>query len=174
MIATGEFFLLHPVFITILEKELGHAIPLPQGVEEAFTRQNSLPGEQTAPEPWVQWLSVLDLAISPHKVRSYVTSEDAPDRVIVALIRFAVAKKSHTEADRDKLDWLLTHLFKKREEQRGIPTGWPRVEVQEILRGYQFDALGQYAQEVLMEVPVLLDEIKYFSSFHQITDSRAV
>ncbi|MBF8305900.1 MAG: hypothetical protein HW398_1088 [Acidobacteria bacterium] len=104
----------------------------------------------------------------------YVTNEDAPEPAVVALIRFAVAKKSHTEADRDKVDWLLTHLFKKREEQRGIPTGWPRVEVQEILHGYEFPVLSQYAQDVLMEVPVLLDEIKYFSSFHQITDSRAV
>ncbi|MGH9784211.1 MAG: hypothetical protein ACRD88_08495, partial [Terriglobia bacterium] len=154
--------------------ELGHAIPLPQGVEEAIARKDSLPSEQAAPEPWAQWLAMLDLAINPHKLRSYVTNEDAPEPTVVALIRFAVAKKSHTEADRDKVDWLLTHLFKKREEQRGLPTGWPRVEVQEILRGYEFPVLSQYAQDVLMEVPVLLDEIKYFSSFHQITDSRAV
>ena len=174
MISTGEFFLLQEVFCAIVQKELGHAIPLPQAVEEAIARRDAFPPEQTAPEAWMQWLAMLDLAITPHKLRSYVSNEDAPEPTVVALIRFAVAKKSHTESDRDKVDWLLTHLFKKREEQRKLPTGWPKVEVQEILRGFAFPELSQYAQDVLMEVPVLLDEIKYFSSFHQITDTRAV
>lgn len=174
MITTGEFFLLQEVFCTIVQKELGHAIPLPQAVDEAIARKDAFPPEQTVPEPWMQWLAMLDLAITPHKLRSYVTNEDAAEPTLVALLRFAVAKKSHTEADRDKVDWLLTHLFKKREEQKGIPTGWARVEVLEILRGFEFPVLSQYAQDVLMEVPVLLDEIKYFNSFHQITDSRAV
>jgi hypothetical protein len=174
LITTGEFFLLHRVFLAILEEELGHAIPLPQGVEQAIVLQNSLPSEQAAPEAWAHWLAMLDLAISPHKLRSRVTGQEIEEPTLVALIRFAVAKKSHTEADRDKVDWLLTHLFKMREERKGIPTGWARLEVQEILRGYEFPVLSQYALDTLMEVPVLLDEIKYFSSFHQITDSRAV
>jgi hypothetical protein len=174
LITTGEFFLLHRVFLAIVEEELGHAIPLPHSVEQAIVRQNSLPPEQAAPEAWAHWLSMLDLAISPHKLRSRVTNEDAAEPTLVALIRFAVSKKSHTDGDRDKVDWLLTHLFKKREEQKGVPTGWARVEVQQILRGYEFPVLSQYALDTLMEVPVLLDEIKYFSSFHQITDSRAV
>jgi len=174
LITSSEFFLLHEVFSAIVQKELGHAIPLPQSVEEAIARKNSIPAEQTAPESWVQWLAMLDLAITPHKLRSYVTEEDAPELAIVALIRFAVSKKSRADADQDKVDWLLTHLFKKREEQRGIPTGWPRVEVREILQGFEFPPLSQYAQDTLMEVPTLLDEIKYFSNFHQITDSRAI
>ena len=170
MINLSEFLLLHEVFIGIVEKELGHPIPLPQDIREA----KSATAEQATSEPCRQWLALLDLAISPHKLRGYVATNDPEEPTLVALVRFLVFKRPHSEIDRDKLDWLLTHLFKKREERRGSPTGWPRKEIQEILAGVEFPPLGREAEDQLMEVPALLDEIKYFTSFHQITDSRAV
>jgi len=174
LITANEFSLLHEVYSAIVEKELGHSIPLPQGVQEMLAQKAAVPPDQPAPESWEQWLAILDLAANPHKLRSYVVARDASEPALVALIRFLVGKKLHTDSDRDKVDWLLTHLFKKREEQRKLPTGWPKVEVQEILQGSEFPPLSQYAQDVLMEVPALLDEVKYFENFHQITDSRAI
>jgi hypothetical protein len=132
VITASEFSLLHAVFSGIVEKELGHPIPLPQEVREATGARDSLPG-QAAPESCAHWLTLLDLAISPHKLRGYVAAEDPEEPALLALIRFLVFKKSHSETDRDKVDWLFTHLFKKREERRGTPTGWPRKEIQEIL-----------------------------------------
>lgn len=173
MLSVSEFLLLHEVFIGIVEKELSHPIPIPQEIREADGRKSAVP-EQPASEPCQQWLSLLDLAISPHKLRGYVATKDPEEPTLVALVRFLVFKKPHSEIDRDKLDWLLTHLFKKREERRGLPSGWPRKEIQEILAGVEFPPLGREAEDQLMEVPALLDEIKYFTSFHQITDSRAV
>lgn len=174
MISASEFSLLHKVFIGIVEKELGHPVPLPQTVAAATSGENPSASDPPASEASVQWLGLLDLAISPHKLRGYVASEDPAEPTLVALVRFLVFKKTHSETDRDKVDWLLTHLFKKREERRGLPTGWPRKEIQEILAGVEFPSLSQQGQDQLMEVPALLDEIKYFSSFHQITDTRAV
>lgn len=173
MITASEFSLLHAVFRGIVEKELGHPIPLPQEVQGAIGRQNLSP-DQPVSESCAHWLALLDLAISPHKLRGYVAIEDPEEPTLLALVRFLVFKKPHSEIDRDKVDWLFTHLFKKREERRGSPTGWPRKEIQEILAGVEFPLLGQEAQDQLMDVPALLDEIKYFRSFHQITDSRAV
>jgi len=173
LITASEFSLLHRVFSGIVEEELGHPIPLPQGVREATGGGNPSP-DQPAPESCAHWLALLDLAISPHKLRGYVAAEDPEEPALLALVRFLVFKKSHSEVDRDKVDWLLTHLFKKREERRGSPTGWPRKEIQEILAGVEFPPLGREAEDQLMDVPALLDEIKYFRSFHQITDSRAV
>jgi len=169
LLTAGEFSLLHDVFKAIVEKELGHSIPVPQGTQETFALKTS-----AAPDSCVHWLDLLDLAISPHKLRGYVTSTDPQEPTLVALIRFLVFKKVHSDVDRDKVDWLLTHLFKKREEKTRLPTGWPRLEIQKILAGVEFPPLSAPAQDQLMEVPALLDEIKYFSSFHQITDARAV
>ena len=173
LINVREFLLLHEVFVGIVEKELGHPIPIPQEIREASGQQGAA-GDQPATDPCQQWLALLDLGITPHKLRGYIAMKDPEDSTLVALVRFLVFKKPHTEIDRDKLDWLLTHLFKKREERRGTPTGWPRKEIHEILAGVEFPPLGREAEDQLMEVPSLLDEIKYFSSFHQITDSRAV
>ena len=173
MITVSEFSHLHTVFVGIVEKELGHPIPLPQEARESIGARSPSPG-QSAPESCAHWLALLDLAISPHKLRGYIAAEDPDEPTLLALIRFLVFKKSHSEIDRDKVDWLFTHLFKKREERRGSPTGWPRKEIQEILAGVEFPPLGREAEDQLMDVPALLDEIKYFTSFHQITDSRAV
>ena len=173
MITVSEFSLLHTVFSGIVEKELGHPIPLPQEVREAAGGRNPSPN-QAASESCAHWLALLDLAISPHKLRGYVAAEDPEEPTLLALVRFLVFKKAHSEIDRDKVDWLFTHLFKRREERRGSPTGWPRKEIQEILAGVEFPPLGRKAEDQLMDVPALLDEIKYFRSFHQITDSRAV
>ena len=173
MITVSEFILLHEVFSGIVEKELRHPIPLPQEVREAIGRKSPSP-DPPASESCAHWLALLDLAISPHKLRGYIATEDPEEPTLLALVRFLVFKKPHSEIDRDKVDWLFTHLFKKREERRGSPTGWPRKEIQEILAGVEFPPLGQETQDQLMDVPSLLDEIKYFTSFHQITDSRAV
>ena len=174
MITANEFSLLHEVYNAIVEKELGQATPLPQGVQEMLAQKGSAAPDQPAPESWEQWLAILDLAVNPHKLRSHIVAEDPPEPTLVALVRFLVTRKAHSEADRDKLDWALTYLFKKREEQRKRPTGWPKAEVQEILRGFEFPALSQFAHELLMEVPTLLDEVRYYESFHQLTESRAI
>ena len=170
----NEFSLLHEMHSAIVAKELGHSLPLPKCVEEALGRKESAASDQAAPEPLEQWLAVLDLAVNPHKLRSYVKEQDCEEPALVALIRFLVSKKTHSEADRDKLDWVTTHLFKRREERRKSLTGWPRIELQEMLQGFEFPPLTQLAQDALMEIPSLLDEVKYYESFHQFTDSRTI
>jgi hypothetical protein len=173
LITVSEFSLLHTAFRCIVEKELGHPIPIPQDVREAAGGRGPSP-DQPAPESCVRWLALLDLAVNAHKLRGYVSAEDPEEPTLLALLRFLVLKKPHSETDRDKVDWLFTHLFRKREERSGLPTGWPKKEIQEILAGIEFPPLGRKTMEQLTEVPALLDEIKYYESFHQITDSRAV
>ena len=63
MITASEFSLLHAVFSGIVEKELGHPIPLPQEVREATGVRDSLPG-QAAPESCAHWLALLDLSLA--------------------------------------------------------------------------------------------------------------
>ena len=171
---TNEFALLHPLYVAILEAELGHSVPVPQSVEAALAQNDSTAPGDRLPESCRHWLSVLDLGVNPRRLRDYVLTQKPAEATLLALIRFLVGKKPHLETDQDKLDWTLTHLFKKREEESGRPLGWPKSAVQEILQGMPFLSLSQYAQDLLMELPSLIDEFKYYEHFYQITDSHLI
>lgn len=174
MITLKEFFLLHAVYTAIVEMNLGHTIPFPQSVEESLRKKDSTDTEQPASEPLRQWLAVLDLAVNPHHLRSYIVDQNLEEPELVSLLRFLGSKKTHSDDDRDKVDWLATHLLKKREEKRKRPMGWPKAEIQEIFKDFDFPPLSRYAEDLLMEIPSLLDEMKYFNRFPQITDSLII
>ena len=172
MATTGEFQAIHGIYQTILEKELKHALPLPAPIPEILGKAGAA-SEPVRPVA-EQWLALLDLAVSPHLMRNYIHERGAEDAALRALIRFLVRKKIHSQDDRDKVDWLTTYLFRKREEQKRRPTSWPKANVEEILDGFEFPMLSRYAEDLLMEVPALLDEVKFLENFSQVTDSRII
>jgi hypothetical protein len=169
---TKEFRDIHAIYQTILERELKHGIPLPQVAQEALAKTAA--DGQSVGRPAEEWLELLDMAVTPHLLRSYLNERGAEDGVLRALIRSVVAKKAHSQDDRDKVDWLATHLFKLREEQKHRPTTWPKADVLEILDGFDFPMLSRFGEDLLMEMPALLDEVKFFEHFSQITDSRII
>jgi hypothetical protein len=169
---TEEFQAIHAIYQTILEKELKHTLPLPAAIQELLGKTGA--ASQPAPPVVEQWLALLDLAVSPHLMRNYINERGGEDAALRALIRFLVSKKAHSQDDRDKVDWLTTYLFRKREEQKRRPTSWPKADVEQILDGFEFPMLSRYAEELLMEVPALLDEVKFFENFSQVTDSRII
>jgi hypothetical protein len=143
-------------------------------VEETLDKTGAASEGQPVPEAVEQWLGLLDMAASAHLIRNYINEHGAEDFALRALIRFLVSKKSHSQDDRDKVDWLATYLFKKREEEKRRPTTWPKADVQEVLEGFEFPMLSRSAESLLMEMPALLDEVKFFERFSQITDSRII
>ncbi|OFW08245.1 MAG: hypothetical protein A3G20_03300 [Acidobacteria bacterium RIFCSPLOWO2_12_FULL_59_11] len=173
MVSRSEFFLLYSIYTAIMERELGHGVSLPSYVEEELAGVSSAP-EQAVQETAEQWLALLSLSVTPYRLRNYIKEQDIDEPTLRALIRFLAGKKTHVHTDRDKVDWLTTYLFKKREERQGKPIGWPKIEMQEILQGFEFPPLKQYAADLLMEFPSLLDEAGYFESFSQITESRII
>ncbi|MBI4465230.1 MAG: hypothetical protein HY647_11045 [Acidobacteria bacterium] len=174
MITVKEFSSLHDIYRTMVEKELGYSFPLPQGIDETLAQKDSDAASEAVGEPLRQWLALLDSAINPHQLRSYVIGQKVEEPVLESLIRFLVAKPSHSQADRDKVDWLATYLFKLQEERSGLPAGWPKAAVLEILRGFEFPPLTRHAEDLLNEIPPLLDEINYVGTFSQITDSHVI
>lgn len=174
MATTKEFREIHTIHQTVLEKELGHPVPLPQEVRQALDQRDAASAEQAVAKAAAEWLGLLNLAVTPHLLRNYISERGAEDSALRALIRFLVSKKSHSQEDRDKVDWLATYLFKKREEKKGRHTSWPKSDVQEILEGFEFPELIPDAEERLMEIPALLDEVNGFEHFSQITDSRII
>jgi hypothetical protein len=175
---TKEFQEIHAIYQAVLESELKHSFPIPQVVQDSLdaardektASKDGQPVQHAAEE----WLELLDLAVSPHLMRSYIKERGAEDAALRGLVRFVASKKSHSQDDRDKVDWLATHLFKQREEQKRRPTTWPKADVLEILDGFDFPMLSRYAEDLLMEIPALLDEVKFFENFSQITDSRII
>jgi hypothetical protein len=93
---------------------------------------------------------------------------------VQALLRILVGKPNHSQADRDKVDWLATFFFQAREERTKQPTGWPKPVVQEILKGFSFPSLSGNADDLLSEISSLLEEVRYFERFAQITESRII
>ena len=130
--------------------------------------------KEPIPESLHRWLGLLDLAVNPHMLRSRLQEEETSAAALQALVRFLVSRPAHSQTDRDKVDWLLTHFFQKREEKSKRPVGWVRLDLERMLAGLEFPALSGDVESLLNEVAALLDEVRYFESFGQITDSRII
>ncbi|MBI1956426.1 MAG: hypothetical protein HYS38_08540, partial [Acidobacteria bacterium] len=143
-----EFAYLHSAFLAILENELGGFPPVPEAVEEILNRQGDA-AAQPIPDEMSTWLDLLDLGISPQRLRNYGQRQRLEEPTIRVLLRFWVAKKPHSSADRDKVDWLATYLFRMREEESNQPAGWAKSELEGILKGIAFPSLSQNAQVAL-------------------------
>lgn len=171
MVTAREFADLHSILSAIVEKELGCPVPVPL---EAKPWLDSGKPDATVPDVAVAWLLLLDLAVNPHLLRRQMKESGAHEATVQALLRFIVGKKTHSQADRDKVDWLATFFFQAREQRTKQPTGWPKALVQEILKGFQFPSLSGAAEDLLSEVSSLLEEVRYFDKFAQITESRII
>ena len=174
MITVEEFSHAHSLLIAIVEKELGRPRILPESVKKALDLKSPAAINKPVSEDIQQWLELQNLAVSPHMLRRYITDSRVEEPAIRALIRFLVAKNPHSQDDRNKVDWLATHLVRVRQERRQQPIGWPRTEVDEILQGMELPALTAHTEDLLTELPSLLDEVKYLERFSQITDSRII
>jgi hypothetical protein len=169
-----EIHKINGIYQTILEKVLRHPLPVPQEVSSLLSDSSAVEKRKEHQEKACQWLGLLNLAVTPHLLRTYILTSKPDESELKSLVRFLVAKPSHNQGDRDKVDWLATHVFKSREEKSNLPTAWPKADLLEILSGFDYPGLSRQAEDLLMEMPALLDEVKYFSTFSQITDSRII
>ena len=187
MITASEFIGIHTALRRIVESELGIEVPVPEAVREMVERfggafaadanSGAVAGgaaAQPVPPLALAWLALLDLGVGPHLLRLHMKRLGAEENVIRAILRFYVDRPRHSEIDRDKVDWLATYLFRAREERTNVPTGWPKAEVQDILQGFDFPPLSGEAAGLLAELCALLEDVRYFEKFVQITDSRVI
>lgn len=174
MATVAEVARINAIYQTILQDHLHHPLSAPAEVQQLATASGPDHHTQSAPEIAMQWLGLLNLAVAPHALRTYVLEKRCGEEDVRALVRFLVTRDSHTQEDRDKTDWLATHFFKLLEEGSGTPTAWPKADLLKMLEGLEFPGLSKQAEEILMEMPALLDEVKFFQSFSQITDSHII
>lgn len=171
-ITAEEFVRVHSLLRSVLEKTLGGPPPVPACVNPVLKAGSSSAAAKPLSEPVQRWLEMLNLSVDVHQLRVSIQKLKPDEPTIQSLIRFLVTKKQHFQSDREKLDWLVTHLFSLGKEHGERPSGWFTAEMEEILQSFTFPPLSAHAEELLAEFPALLDELAYFQKFSQITDSR--
>lgn len=172
MTTKAEFCRLHSIYSDILGTELERLPPVPQEVTQVLGQAEGPAASELVPETIQPWLDLLDLAVSPHRLRRYGQENGLDELTVGALLRFLVGKKIHTQSDREKVDWLATYLSRLQEQQTQEPTGWAKTDLQQLLRGIPFRPLNHASQALLAEIPPLLDDAREQGNFSDILDSR--
>jgi hypothetical protein len=173
-------------YIGLLEKGLGHALPVPAEVKVA---EKSTAADAAATIPPMQcWLDLLDLATTPPQVRDALKFLPNFDTAH-SLLRYFAAKASVRAGDRDKTDCIITHLFRS---PAANPPQWNRPEVDtsyynlsqaalafeaelyRALADVQAESIPQEHLHFLREFEYLYQELEEFRHFDQIMDSGIV
>jgi len=182
-----DFNTVNNFYLGLLEKSLGHSVPIPATIQNAGS---SASGEKAADE-YKNWLDLLDLAITPPIVRDALKVTPGFE-IAHALLRYLAAKASPRSGDRDKMDCVITYLFRNPPQSAGGPPAWQRPEVDSsyffvsqaslafqgdlyrALEGMEFSNLPQEHAQLIAEFEYLYQELEEFRHFDQIMDSGIV
>lgn len=175
----------HSFYRGLLEKSLGHAIPLPAALEGQ--EQNP----DLANEVLKNWLDVLDLAMTPPLVRDSLKAASGFESAH-SLLRYYCKKGSLRSGDRDKTDCVITFLFRNPPKPEDGPALWQRPEVDasfffisqaalgfqgdlyRVLRDLEYSPLSHDHLQLIHEFEFLYQELEEFRHFDQIMDSNIV
>lgn len=184
-----DLITVHRFYVGLLEKGLGHSVPIPAAVQQAAEKPES-PAQLI--EPVRNWLDLLDLATTPPLVRDSL--KDLPGfETAHALLRYFVTKSSLRSGDRDKADCVITFLFRHPPPPAGgVPAAWQRPEVDasyffisqaalafegelyRALADVEYGSMPQEQVQLLQEFEYLYQELEEFRHFDQIMDSGIV
>ncbi len=174
-------------YLGLLEKSLGHGVPTPVAIQNGAASEG---GEKVVSE-YKNWLDLIDLAITPPVVRDTLKSTSGFE-VVHALLRYLAEKASPRSGDRDKMDCVITYLFRNPPQTSGGPPAWQRPEVDSsyffisqaalgfqgdlyrALEGMEFANLPQEHAHLIAEFEYLYQELEEFRHFDQIMDSGIV
>jgi hypothetical protein len=178
----------HGFYLGLLEKSLGHAVPVPSAAEKpAGTPEETAQAITTLKN----WLDMLDLAMTPPLVRDSLKPASGFE-MAHGLLRYFVDKASVRSGDRDKMDCVITFLFRHPPESDGGPAIWQRPEVDSsyffvsqaalafqgnlyrILADMEYGSMPQEHAQLLTEFEYLYQELEEFRHFDQIMDSNIV
>lgn len=178
----------HDLYLGLLEKNLGHAVPVPAAIKTAAENRQTADNAKECAETLRHWLDVLDLATTPPLVRDALKGQSGFERAH-SLLRYLVAKRSVRSGDRDKTDCVITHLFR---HPAGTETPWHRPEIDsqylaisqaalafeaELYRALgdvHVDSMPPEHVQLLQEFEYLYQELEEFRHFDQIMDSGIV
>ena len=135
---------LHPIYVELAREfviDLPACADLEAGVE--------MPGRASV-EQAQQWLTEMDDHIQVHQLRQFLQTSSLIDPdVLVAMLQHFLAKKAHTDAMRDKIDFLLVQHFSLR-----APTN---LDDNSVALTYVAKSLEPILGAVEIKVPVWLN-----------------
>jgi hypothetical protein len=177
----------HTFYLGLLEKNLGHGVPVPLEIKGA-SEQPADSSEEI--KNFKMWLDLLDLALTPPLIRDALKTIPGFE-TSHALLRYFTTKASQRPGDRDKTDCIITYLFRTPDNaHRKIE--WQRPEVDSsyavisqaalAFEAELFHALDDMPAEsmpleqvaMLQEFEYLYQELEEFRHFDQIMDSGIV
>ena len=176
----------HKFYLELLQKHMGHSVPVPQEVRHPDTSREKL--AQTL-QQLKAWLRLLDMAITAPMMRDALKQQTLPGETAESLLRYYLLKSSPADADRDKTDFLATHLLRcpGPTAKRGpvIPKGpsenysyiFSQKQAQEFeqevrqIVAEQSPPLPNEYQQLLREFQYLHQEADEFRHFDQLMDS---
>lgn len=172
----------HEFYTALLEKTLRHPVPTPSEVQKANSR---LEGMVEAIGTLQRWLNLLDLAITPPMVRDALREAQSKE-VAHALLRYYVFKSFHAGLDRDKTDFVCTHLYRNPAPESGrqppadpVAIGRPiteqasrfEPEVNQILGSQEPLPLPEQYAQLLREFDFIQEEVADTDHFDHLMDS---
>lgn len=173
----------HGFYLTVLEQVIGEPVPVPRGA--AAEDQKGTPVDQSI-SILRRWLNILDMAVAPPMFRDALkdTLEQSTGE---ALLRYYVLKTSHTDTDRDKCDFINTHLYRSFRRQKGLPEAPSDVveiapykvleyegEIYSMLGDVEPPELPQEHFQLAREFEHLREQVDEFTHFDSIMDSGII
>lgn len=151
---------------------MGGELPLPSELQSAVSGAGfDGDGQQKAE----RWLALLDMCLSLPLFRTGVQKACPDEQTTRAAIRYLAGKERHSEADRDRLDWLLTWVFKSEEAKGAAPAfSAIRSRIAGWLQSLPRLPLSDAAQDLLAELAAALEEAGDLRSFDQLAESRLI
>jgi hypothetical protein len=166
----------HGLYARILEERLGHPIP----AHEIKTEDPS-----TLAITMQQWLNLLDLAITPVLVRDALKTQ--PQReALEALLRFYILRASQADDDRDKADFIATHLYRNPPSWLGTGVRTPgQTEDADFAADFERELIlivgeshvppiPEERRQLVREFEFIRHEVGDIRHFEQLTDSGVV
>ena len=176
----------HKFYMLLLQKHMGHAVPVPQEVSNPDITIDRL---AQSIDVLRRWLLLLDMAITAPMVRDAL--KDPTDHSTAeALYRHYILKAAHSDSDRDKTDFLGTYLLRNPVPNSGREPGTPcgssgeayshlfsqrqaeefQKEIEAMLV-VEMPEMPPEHQQLLREFQYLHQEADEFRHFDQLMDS---
>jgi hypothetical protein len=167
---------------------MGQSFPVPAEVRQPDSSPERQ--EQTLHQ-MKAWLRLLDMAITAPMIRDALKQQELPGETAESLLRYHIFKSSRLDADRDKTDFLGTHLLRNPgPTSRRLPAASAfdpsgeaysyvfsqkqaqefELEIQQVLAEMIEPLPGEHEQ-LLREFQYLHQEANEFRTFNELMDS---
>ncbi len=173
----------HGFYSSLLQDALKDALLVPAGLD-AESLHDPAADIANSISHLRRWLNLLDMAVTPAMVRETMLANVDHD-LGQALLRYYAQKRSHTDYDRDKTDFVATFLYR----HPLVPGQWdlkgysldgvapvPPFEIAaiEIIGDAELPELSPAHERLLTEFEHMLEEANQIRHFEEITDSGIV